>query len=403
MLRKSDLDNMNLTGWCDFQIKNKLSENFMRMFYHKLNWKLVSEHQALSDKFMEENANNLDFYYACKSQVLTDSFILKNIAKLHFENTVKYRSVSNDMLAKIFKIHWSQENLCFAIMHQHLSDDFLKKVIPPALGSIGSLGCTSDLPAVTDLTKFWKYLCYYQEPSEQFLEEFNSSLCWEYIFMSHHNLTNEFVNKHKDKLGFGVTYQYNPQSYVCKMCLELKTTNKTVCHGRSLCLDCIIKSRDDAIGLTSRTIDVTDVINDFQPVIKPQPIYQNNNTYNTYTSSAPIQQNQQYRPPVQQQPQQSSNFLSNLIFGAPVQSTNKSGKLLAQPSNPKASGIAPATSFPSNDQFQCKICFTNNVDTRYKKCGHTICSVCANQVAKKRICPFCNDNKVTELEKIFFS
>ena len=61
-----------------FYSNNILTEDFIREFQDKVNWKCISFYQTLSEDFIIEFKDKVDWEYISKYQKLSEDFIKKN-------------------------------------------------------------------------------------------------------------------------------------------------------------------------------------------------------------------------------------------------------------------------------------------------------------------------------------
>ena len=72
--------------WNDYPFykDNKLSEDFIREFQDKINWKTISATQKLSEEFIIEFKDKVDWEYISKYQKLSKEF-KKELNKIFYE------------------------------------------------------------------------------------------------------------------------------------------------------------------------------------------------------------------------------------------------------------------------------------------------------------------------------
>ena len=83
--------------WCYISSCQKLSENFIREYQDEVYWSNISRYQQLSEDFIREFKNEVDWYFICMYQELTDEF------KKEFKNEVDWYSTSEYQDKKIFE------------------------------------------------------------------------------------------------------------------------------------------------------------------------------------------------------------------------------------------------------------------------------------------------------------
>ena len=78
-----------------------LSEDFIREFQDKVNWKLISQYQTLSENFIREFKDKVDWDSISRYQRLSEEFIEEFKNKIYWNKLFKYNEKVN--LSKEFK------------------------------------------------------------------------------------------------------------------------------------------------------------------------------------------------------------------------------------------------------------------------------------------------------------
>ena len=79
-----------------FYVKNKLSEDFIREFKDKVNWKYISEYQKLSEKFIREFKWKVDWICISKKQRLSERFIREFKNRVDWDMIFEYQKLSKE-------------------------------------------------------------------------------------------------------------------------------------------------------------------------------------------------------------------------------------------------------------------------------------------------------------------
>ena len=165
--------------------KNHLSESFIRYFYNKLDWGLISSHQTLSEKLIREFHDKVDWYSISCHQKLSKSFIGE------------------------FKDEVSWEEIC---CHQKLSESFIREF--------------------QDRVS-WNHASMYQRFSEKFIIEFQDKVSWYYIPIKQ-KVSNKFLLAFMDKVDWTGVFQKRKMSerFIMKV---YNCFNSKLDHKRTKC------------------------------------------------------------------------------------------------------------------------------------------------------------------------
>lgn len=86
--------------WIYISINQKLSEEFIEEFQHKVDWYSISEYQKLSEEFIKKFQNRVNWYFISKHQELSESFISEFQHKLNMNTIIEFQELSEDFARK---------------------------------------------------------------------------------------------------------------------------------------------------------------------------------------------------------------------------------------------------------------------------------------------------------------
>lgn len=81
----------------DISLNQNLSEDFIREFQDKLEWRLISSWQKLSESFIQEFSHKLNWRRISTKQRLSKEFIAKNLDKLYLNELLDNKLISNEV------------------------------------------------------------------------------------------------------------------------------------------------------------------------------------------------------------------------------------------------------------------------------------------------------------------
>ncbi len=190
---------VNKLDWIEIS-ETKLSEDFLKFFKDKLDWKVVSRTQTLSEAFINEFEKKVCWYWICRKQKLSENFIKNNITKIDWIGASFNQILSEGFINEYQdKVDWVGISC-----NQKLSEKFI----------------------LDHHTKVhWQGISIHQKLSEDTIEEFKSKVFWKDIFF-YQNLSMEFMEKYKTYFmcnnlrGINITNP-NLQEFCCKHYPEL--------------------------------------------------------------------------------------------------------------------------------------------------------------------------------------
>lgn len=99
------------------------SENLIRKYKDKINWKKISKRKTLSEDFIREFQDDVDWDYISSNQTLSQSFIAEFSDKVNWKRISKNQRLSEDFI-RIFDwdVDWDEIS-----KNQMLSEDFIRE------------------------------------------------------------------------------------------------------------------------------------------------------------------------------------------------------------------------------------------------------------------------------------
>lgn len=174
----SQLNDIYMQNILDLAIREQvLSEDFIRRYQDKLNWRVISECQTLSEDFIREFKDKVRWDSISWRQILSEDFIKEFIDKLDPYLVCRDQKLSEDFLWQYVDwVNWQ------SIHNQELSNDFIKTFF--------------DKIDKNDHAN----LVYKQELSMEVIEKLDKrKVSWKDISRNQ-NLTEEFIEKYINKL-----------------------------------------------------------------------------------------------------------------------------------------------------------------------------------------------------------
>ncbi|KAF8766573.1 hypothetical protein HNY73_019622 [Argiope bruennichi] len=160
-------------------IKQKLSEDFIREFQDKFNWKLISEYQKLSEDFIREFQYKVNWKLISEYQKLSEDFIREFRNKVDWGNISYHQKLSEDFIREFqHKVDW--EGISY---HQKLSEDFIREFRDKVdWGNISwKQELSEDFIRIFQDKVDWEGISWEQELSEDFIREFQHKVDWKLI------------------------------------------------------------------------------------------------------------------------------------------------------------------------------------------------------------------------------
>ena len=176
-----EFDNIFYHGdvcWETITKHQKLSEQFMRDFNHKLDWRYLPVYQEMSEAFIKAYADKFwwgDFPY----EKLSEDFISEMADKVSWaEVSKRKKNMSREFIEKwAHRLDWF--NLCY---FNKVDSDLLSKY-------------------AYKLTFNWNVLCDRQNLSETFIREWKDKLDFGKL-LERHLLSNDFIREMKKVIGY---------------------------------------------------------------------------------------------------------------------------------------------------------------------------------------------------------
>ena len=201
-----------------FYANNILSEEFIREFQDKINWKHVSRCQKLSEDFIREFQDKVNWKEISWNQKLSEDFIREFQDKVYWNNISSFQTLSENFIKEFQdKVHWNN-----IFQHKKLTESFLKNDFPnlPKTQDIFMLQNLNIAFIFQDLSEEiirifidkykahkklsiidWNKISQYQILSENFIREFKDKVNWERI-SQYQTLSEDFIREFKDKVDW---------------------------------------------------------------------------------------------------------------------------------------------------------------------------------------------------------
>jgi hypothetical protein len=119
------IEYFNYEDWIYISSDQKLSEEFIEKYSHKIDWYWISKRKNLSEKFIEKHSDKVIWGYISYSQKLSEQFIEKYSDKIDWYWISRAQKLSE----KFIKKHINKINIdCLLMENENISDKLKNKI-----------------------------------------------------------------------------------------------------------------------------------------------------------------------------------------------------------------------------------------------------------------------------------
>ena len=166
----------------------KVSETFIRNIIPLLSiniWRIISYHQDLSAEFIEEFSEYVDIdNICCYQQNVSADFIIKHLNDISIDDLIETRELPESLIDRISRSCLCDFNWDQVVMHQQLSEDFIRD-------------------HHSQFLSLWNKISEYQVLSEDFIREFKRYVNWNYI-STYQTISEEFIEEFSDHINWRI-------------------------------------------------------------------------------------------------------------------------------------------------------------------------------------------------------
>jgi hypothetical protein len=110
-----------------------LSEDFIREFQDKVDWKMVSMHSKLSEDFLREFSEKVEWFFLSYDQILSENFIREFKNRVHWSFISGYQILSDNFIEEFkdrirWKMYFEEKEASFDIIKKYIFKTDLENI-----------------------------------------------------------------------------------------------------------------------------------------------------------------------------------------------------------------------------------------------------------------------------------